>query len=66
MKTLNKITNEIKEYTDLAFNILERDTNYVRGKKTISDVFKVDRENRFETIIFRLTIIDSYYSTQNE
>jgi len=56
--------NEIIEYTELAFSILQGDTTYIRSKKIISDIFKIEREDRYETIIFRLTIIDSYYSTQ--
>lgn len=55
---------EFKEYTELASSILQGDTTYIRSKKIISDIFKINREDRYETIIFRLTIIDSYYSTQ--
>lgn len=62
MKTL--AMKEFREYTDIAFNILQSDTTYIRSKNIISDIFKISKEDRFETIIFRLTIIDSYYSTQ--
>lgn len=55
---------KFKEYTELAYSILQNETTYNRSKKIISDIFKIIREDRFETIIFRLTIIDSYYSTQ--
>ncbi len=56
---------EFKEYTDIAFNILQCDTSYIRSKNIISNIFKNNNnQDRFETIIFRLTIIDSYYSTQ--
>jgi len=62
---LNKNTvKELKDYTEIAFNILQGETNYNRSKKIISDVFKINRKDRYETILFRLTIIDSYYSTQ--
>ena len=54
---------EINDYAGIAYNILVN-TNYSRDKKIISDIFKTDRNDRFETIIFRLTIIDCYYSTQ--
>lgn len=55
---------EFNEYTNLAVKILQGDTDYIRGKKIISDIFRINRDSRFETIMFRLTIIDSYYSTQ--
>jgi hypothetical protein len=58
------IIKEFNEYTDIAYRILQSSTNYIRSKQIISDIFKIYRCNRFETIIFRLTIIDSYYSTQ--
>jgi hypothetical protein len=55
---------EINEYTELAYSILQNDTNYFRVKKIISRIFQNDSDSRFETICFRLTIIDNYYSTQ--
>lgn len=61
---LTEVTRELNEYTNIAFNILQSDTNYIRGKRMISEIFEINRENRFETIFFRLKIIDSYYSTQ--
>ena len=59
-----KAGQEIKEYSNLAFEILQLIPSYIRSKNIISDLFKTSRSDRFETIIFRLTIIDSYYSTQ--
>lgn len=54
-----------KEMADLAFNILENDTPYLRAKKTIKSFFKKENENTkdIDLVITRLTVIDSFYST---
>lgn len=65
METL-KIEN-LNYYADLAYNILENSTNYKRGKKIISEIFKIQPNNDLhfgDIVILRLTVIDSYYSTQ--
>ncbi|MBV6484523.1 MAG: hypothetical protein KFKLKKLM_01029 [Flavobacteriales bacterium] len=54
-------------YADLAYKILEKSTNYNRGKKIISEIFKIQPNNDLhfsDIVILRLTVIDSYYSTQ--
>ncbi len=54
----------LKNLADLSQKILNQDTNYKRDKKIISTLFKKKLDTYEETIIFRLTIIDAYYSTQ--
>ena len=56
--------DKIKEYAKLAQEILGNNTAYAHDKKMISDIFKVSDIDNFEKIKLRLTIIDSYYSTQ--
>jgi len=58
---------ELNKFADKAYNILnnkETQTIYNRSKKIISTLFNKDKECDLNTIIFRLTLIDSYYSTQ--
>ena len=55
---------ELKHYSELANKILIEDTKYQLDKNIISSIFDKKCENIIETVIFRLTIIDSYYSTQ--
>ena len=56
---------KFKEVTDLAFNILENDTPYIRAKVTIKSFFKNENQSTkdIDSVITRLTIIDSFYST---
>lgn len=54
----------LKESADLAKTILENNTRYLQNKNIISALFKQRLRDRREMIIFRLTIIDAYYSTQ--
>jgi len=54
---------DLKEYADIAKEILENDTKYLDDKSLISEAFRLKRETR-GAVVFRLTIIDSYYSTQ--
>lgn len=66
METL-RIDN-LKQYADLAYDILENNTDYKKGKKIISEIFRFKPNNKeiqyYDIIILRLTVIDSYYSTQ--
>ena len=51
-------------YSNLAQNILNQETRYQANKKIIQDIFKTPSVTFKDTIQFRLTVIDSYYSTQ--
>lgn len=55
---------ELKYYSGLANKILIEDTKYQLDKDIISSIFNKLCNSILETIVFRLTIIDSYYSTQ--
>lgn len=60
---------DLKEYAELAFEILHKEgttleTNYKRSKRIITKLFDDINDNYRETVISRLTLIDSYYSTQ--
>lgn len=56
--------DKIKEHAILAQKILGGNTTYAHDKKMISDIFKIQNKDTFEKIKLRLTVIDSYYSTQ--
>ncbi|PKP21631.1 MAG: hypothetical protein CVU05_06305 [Bacteroidetes bacterium HGW-Bacteroidetes-21] len=52
-------------YADLAKSILEDEKKYFHDKKIIKKIFELTSKNYdIHAIISRLTIIDSYYSTQ--
>lgn len=55
---------ELSYYATIAYNILNKDTDYLKSKNIISTIFNKKWGNRLETIKFRLTIIDNFYSTQ--
>ena len=56
---------ELSYYANLAKEILENNTKYQKDKQIISDMFESKKNTiDVDTVIFRLTIIDSYYSTQ--
>jgi len=55
---------ELKYYSELANKILIEDTKYQLDKNIISSIFNKTCNSVLETIVFRLTIIDGYYSTQ--
>lgn len=55
---------ELKEYAGIAQQILGPGTKYYNDKQIISEAFKPDNKITINTLIYRLTIIDSYYSTQ--
>lgn len=58
-------TEEIKYYSQISKKILEDNTKYLKDKKLIKNFFKPEvNELDLDIIISRLTIIDSYYSTQ--
>lgn len=57
------MSNLIK-YSELAQSVLNQETRYQANKKIIQDVYKVSNDNFKDTIQFRLTVIDNYYSTQ--
>lgn len=55
----------IKEYSDIAHSILNSETQYLSNKTIILALFKNKATNDFQSIVKnRITIIDSYYSTQ--
>ncbi|WP_300978480.1 hypothetical protein [Flavobacterium sp.] len=56
--------NNLIHYSNLAQTILNQETRYQGNKKIIQDIFKTPSDNFKDTIQFRLTVIDSYYSTQ--
>ena len=53
--------NNLIKYSNLANKILNNETRYKTNKAIISDVFTMNNSNKVQ---FRLTVIDSYYSTQ--
>lgn len=57
------MTKEIKFYSELANQILHKKTDYFKDKQIIKKIFTSNGEDHQETIRLRLTIIDSYYST---
>ncbi|MEP2936362.1 MAG: hypothetical protein ABJM06_11855 [Gilvibacter sp.] len=55
----------LKNYADIAHKILNSETQYLSNKDIISSLFKGEITNDFESVVKnRITIIDSYYSTQ--
>lgn len=52
---------QLNHLADLAHKILNSNSRYVTNKKIIERIFLLDREDNLE---IRLTVIDSYYSTQ--
>lgn len=55
----------LKSYAEIAHNILNSETQYLSNKEIISNLFKDISTNDFESVVKnRITIIDSYYSTQ--
>lgn len=61
---MNYKSYELSLYADIAYNILNNDTDYLKSKNIISKIFTKKWGNRVDTIKFRLTIIDNFYSTQ--
>jgi len=57
------MTTKIKNYAELANRILHKATDYYNDKLIIKRIFSLDGIDHLETIRLRLTIIDSYYST---
>lgn len=55
---------KLSTFADIAHSILNKDTDYLKSKNIILKIFNRKWGNRFETIKFRLTIIDNFYSTQ--
>ena len=55
------MTENLIKYSELANDILNNETRYKTNKAIISDVFTMNNPNKVQ---FRLTVIDSYYSTQ--
>lgn len=53
--------NDLIKYSELANKILNNETRYKTNKAIISEVFNMEHPNKVQ---FRLTVIDSYYSTQ--
>ncbi len=54
----------LKSYCHLANTILYDRTEYIKTKEIISQIFKLEQKNRYETIFLRLSVIDGFYSTQ--
>ena len=55
------MNNTLVKYSSLANKILNNETRYITNKAIISEVFTINNPNKVQ---FRLTVIDSYYSTQ--
>lgn len=56
---------ELQHYAELANKILSGATKYQADKNIISSVFRLSSgKNTNDDVVFRLTVIDSYYSTQ--
>ena len=53
--------NKTIHFSNLAHKILNNETRYKTNKAMISEVFVMNNPNKVQ---FRLTVIDSYYSTQ--
>ncbi|MEB8328323.1 hypothetical protein OO009_03070 [Flavobacteriaceae bacterium KMM 6897] len=53
--------NQLNQYAELAHNILNSNSRFVANRKIIERIFQFEQENTFQ---IRLTVIDSYYSTQ--
>lgn len=49
------------KYSNLANKVLNNETRYNSNKEIITEVFKIEHPNKIQ---LRLTVIDSYYSTQ--
>ena len=59
------MSTNLKNYSIIAHNILNTETQYLSNKEIISTLFKDIPTNNFESVVKnRITIIDSYYSTQ--
>lgn len=56
--------NNLIHFSNLAKIILNQETRYEANKKIIQNIFKTPCVTFKDTIQFRLTVIDSYYSTQ--
>lgn len=54
---------ELKKYALTAQKILDQETKYIKDKRIISKLFKLSEPLTDKTLI-RLTLIDSFYSTQ--
>lgn len=55
----------IRQYSEIAHAILHSESQYLSNKNIISTLFEYTPTNDFENIVKnRITIIDSYYSTQ--
>ena len=52
---------DLIKYSKFANNILNNETRYKTNKAIIDEVFTMNNPNKVQ---FRLTVIDSYYSTQ--
>lgn len=58
------MNSNLIKYSKLAQTILRQETRYQANKKIIQAIFKTPSDSFRDTIQFRLTVIDSYYSTQ--
>ncbi len=54
---------QLKQFSDLASKILSNNTKYFNDKRLISKIFHLT-EHKPDKALLRLTVIDSYYSTQ--
>lgn len=55
--------NTIKSFSEIANRILHNKTDYFKDKEIIKKIFSITGDDHQDTIRLRLTIIDSYYST---
>lgn len=58
------MNSNLIKYSNLAQTILRQETRYQANKNIIQAIFKTPSVTFKDTIQFRLTVIDSYYSTQ--
>ena len=58
------MNSNLIKYSNLAQTILRQETRYQANKNIIQAIFKTPNVSFKDTIQFRLTVIDSYYSTQ--
>jgi len=57
------MTTKIQAYSELSNLFLDKRTDYFNDKQIIKKIFSINGVDHQETIRIRLTIIDSYYST---
>lgn len=69
MNVKTKKMQELSQYAEMAYNILNNkdssaEINYGRSKRIIEKLFRENINDDREVVVSRLTLIDSFYSTQ--